>query len=157
MEKWRGEELVALGDDMARENWVAKAKSKLTTTRRGKGGSQKQKVNWRRVLSSPRPSPISFSFLFLILNFGDGISLSRMRRQICFYFTLPFSNSRRQIVWQPFGRHVFEFEFKSGDGFVIAVLSPFYSINNLLIVVHRSIFWKLKNLKRLVSYLFFFI
>ena len=75
---------------------------------------------------------------------GDGSVYRHLVAMFGFIFGFIFFKNGRQSLWLPFGRHVFEFEFKSGDRFVIAVLSPFCSINKLRIVVDR-IFWKLKN------------
>ena len=120
-----------IGDDTARRIVVANAKSKLTTKWRGKNWSPKSKVTGRRDLCRP---VVAMYYYFFILNFP--VTRRRVLQSLCgrhiefsfLFLTVHFSNSRRQFIWQPVGRHFYEFEFRGVRSLAIV------SINNPIVI-----------------------
>ena len=107
MEKWRREEMVAHGDETAREIWVVKAKSKVATTWRGKCGSQSKRSSGDGINRVAHSSPKTI-FLFKI-NFTTWrrTQLSPFRLQRRHLFFILFPDSWRRVYRSPKRRPLF--------------------------------------------------
>ena len=108
MEKWRGEELVAHGDDKARERLVANWESSIAT---GKVVASRSptaifpfffyfSIWWRIVSSGFRRQERQYFFIFILIH-GDGCCLSPLGHQKNREFGFIFLNEGDSSVGSP--------------------------------------------------------